>query len=64
MEVDQRIPPKMNSRMLDAELEKIAQVIARLIDKTSSLLIAFAVGLFSSTKHQLIATEQSNTNCI
>ncbi len=33
MEVDQRIPPKMNSTMLDAELEKIAQVIARLIDK-------------------------------
>jgi XamI restriction endonuclease len=33
MEVDQRIPPKINSTMLDAELEKIAQVIARLIDK-------------------------------
>ena len=33
MEEKQRIPPKMDTTMLDAELAKIAQVIARLIDK-------------------------------
>lgn len=33
MEEKQRLPPKMGSTMLSAELQKIAQVFARLIDK-------------------------------
>lgn len=33
MEEKQRIPPKMDSTMLDAELQKIVQVLARLIDR-------------------------------
>ncbi|MBD2663063.1 type-2 restriction enzyme SalI [Richelia sinica FACHB-800] len=33
MEDKQRIPPKMDTTMLDAELAKISQVIARLIDR-------------------------------
>jgi len=33
MEERQRIPPKMESAILEAELEKISQVFARLIDK-------------------------------
>ncbi|MFB2817388.1 hypothetical protein [Umezakia ovalisporum] len=36
MEVGQRIPPKMNSTIVDAELEKIPQVIARLIIKAEN----------------------------
>ena len=33
MQEKQRIPPKMESAFLDAELEKISQVFAQLIDK-------------------------------